>query len=167
MENERPKVGVGVMIMKDGKVLLSKRLASHGAGNYAFPGGHLEHNESVVDCAHRETREEAGIEVENIRFLCLSNIAKYPPKHYINIGVIADWKAGEPTVGEPGKTEEWEWYAVDALPADLFDAIPNYIEAYKNGKVFYDLPKFPIMHVLERIRHALHVTTEVVLRELQ
>ncbi len=43
MENNYPKVGVGVMILKDGKVLLTKRKGSHGAGMYSFPGGHLEY----------------------------------------------------------------------------------------------------------------------------
>jgi len=39
MEQEnRPKVGVGIMIIKNGKVLLGKRKGSHGAGQYAWPG---------------------------------------------------------------------------------------------------------------------------------
>lgn len=139
MEELRPKVGVGVMILKEGKILLAKRIASHGTGDYAFPGGHLEHKESIEECAKRETTEEAGIEIENIRFLCLSNIAKYPPKHFINIGVLADWKSGAPTACEPKKTEEWNWYDIDNLPESLFDAIPNYIKAYKGGDIFYDL----------------------------
>lgn len=139
MEGERPKVGVGVMILKDGKVLLAKRIASHGAGSYQFPGGHLEHLESIEDCARRETREEAGIEIKNIRFLQLSNIAKYPPKHFINIGVCAEWESGDPVSLEHEKTEQWEWYPLDSLPSPLFDAIPNYIQAYKEGTPFFDL----------------------------
>lgn len=39
MEEKRPKVGVGVMVWKDGKVLLGKRKRAHGAGEYASPGG--------------------------------------------------------------------------------------------------------------------------------
>lgn len=35
------RVGVGVMIFKDSKVLLYKRYSSHGDGQYVFPGGHL------------------------------------------------------------------------------------------------------------------------------
>ena len=52
MENH-PKVGVGVMVLKDGKVLLTRRKGSHGAGEYSFPGGHLEYMESFEDCARR------------------------------------------------------------------------------------------------------------------
>lgn len=37
MENNRPKVGVGVAIIKDGKVLLGKRKNAHGEGTWSFP----------------------------------------------------------------------------------------------------------------------------------
>jgi 8-oxo-dGTP diphosphatase len=139
MEEHRPKVGVGVMIVKEGKILLGKRLVSHGVNEYSFPGGHLEHLESVEECAVRETREEAGIEIQNIRFVCLTNIANHPPKHYLTIGMVADWKSGEPSVMEPDKSESWAWYDLENLPAPLFNSIPNFIKAYKGGKIFYDL----------------------------
>ena len=40
---QKPRVGIGVMIFKDGKVLLGKRKASHGEGEWASPGGHLDY----------------------------------------------------------------------------------------------------------------------------
>lgn len=137
--DERPIVGVGVMVLKEGKVLLGKRLSSHGAGEYSFPGGKLEHLEKVEDCARRETMEKAGIEIERIRLLCVTNSAKYVPKHFVNLGVIADWKSGEPQAMEPEKLESWDWYDVDALPMPLFEAIPNFILAYKGGETFFDM----------------------------
>ena len=103
--NERPKVGIGVLIFKEGKVLLGKRKNAHGEGEYAGTGGHLENLESFADCAKRETLEETGIEIDNVRFLCVTNLRKYAPKHYIDIGVTADWKSGEPQVLEPEKVE--------------------------------------------------------------
>ncbi len=71
--HDLPKVGVGVMILKEGKVLLGKRKGSHGAGEYSFPGGHLEYMESFEDCARREIEEECGIKVKNLRFQYLTN----------------------------------------------------------------------------------------------
>lgn len=138
MNELHPRVGVGLLIFKDGKVLMGKRKGAHGSGEHSGPGGHLEHLESIEECARRETREETGIEIENIRFLCLSNLTAYAPKHYVDIGIIADWKSGEPMVMEPDKCESWGWYAIEDLPQPFFGVVPNYIEAYKTGRNFFD-----------------------------
>ncbi len=136
--DQQPKVGIGVLIFKDGKILMGKRKGKHAPNVYAGPGGHLDHLESFVDCIKRETREEAGIEIENVRFSCLSNLKAYAPKHYVDIGMIADWKSGEPQVLEPDTLESWDWYDIDSLPSPLFEVVENYIEAYKTGKNFFD-----------------------------
>lgn len=138
-EQQRPKVGVGVMIWKDGKILLGKRKGSHGEGEYAFPGGHLEYMESFENCARRETREECGLEIENIRFQYLANVTKYAPKHYVHIGLIADWKRGEPQVLEPEKSESWDWYDMDNLPQPMFEMCKLAVECQKTGKKYLDV----------------------------
>ena len=102
-KENRPKVGIGVMIFKDGMVLLGKRTSSHGAGEFAFPGGHLENGESFEAFAKRETLEEADIEITNVRFLNVENVLDYLPKHYIQVSLIADWKSGEAKNLEPEK----------------------------------------------------------------
>jgi len=63
--DKKPKVGVGIIVIKDNKVLLGKRKNSHGEGSWCFPGGHLEFNESLENCAKREVLEETGIEIKN------------------------------------------------------------------------------------------------------
>ncbi|MBU2159158.1 NUDIX domain-containing protein, partial [Patescibacteria group bacterium] len=130
-EFKNPRVGVGVMIVKNGKVLIGKRKSSHGDGEYAWPGGHLEHLESIEECARREVREETGMEIKNIRFLRLMNITKYAPKHYIDIAMVSDWASREPQVLEPNKLESWEWRDIDDLPEPLFAPLPTYFEALK------------------------------------
>lgn len=132
-----PKTGVAVMIMKDGKVLLAKRKNSHGGGTYAFPGGKVEWWESINDCAKREVMEEAGIEIENIRFLRLLNF-KFYDKHFTDIGLLVDWKNGEPKVMEPNRSEEWGWYDLNNLPEPLFESVKSCFEAYKTGKNYFD-----------------------------
>ena len=87
-EDQKPKIGIGIMIFKDSKVLLGKRKGSHGAGEYSFPGGHIEYMEGFEECAKREVLEETGIKIKNVRFQLLSNIKDYTPKHYIQIGLI-------------------------------------------------------------------------------
>jgi 8-oxo-dGTP diphosphatase len=137
-DNYQVKVGVGVMIIKDGKVLLGKRKGSHGAGEYAWPGGHLEYMESIVDCTKREVAEETGMKIKNVRFLRLYNLKEYAPKHHVDIGMIAEWAKGEPEVREPDRIDSWAWYDMDKLPQPLFSTIPSYIEAYRTGRNFFD-----------------------------
>lgn len=115
-----PRVGIGVMIFKDGKVLLGRRRTALGGGEYAFPGGHLELRESYAECARREVAEECGIRIKNIRFQYTANSHHFAPKYFVHIGLIADWDGGEPENLEPEKCEGWDWYAFDALPEPLF-----------------------------------------------
>lgn len=82
--------------------------------------------------------EETGMEIENVRFLRLLNLKTYAPKHYVDIGLMADWKSGEPKTMEPNKIEGWNWYDMDHLPKPLFSTIPSYIESYKTGKNYWD-----------------------------
>jgi 8-oxo-dGTP diphosphatase len=139
MNEYRPKVGIGVMIFKNGKVLLGKRKGSHGGGEYAFPGGHLEYMESFEQCARREVREECGVEIENIKFQLLSNVTAYAPKHYVHIGLIADHKSGEPEVLEPEKCDSWGWYALDKLPTPLFVACKQSLDCHASGTQYCDI----------------------------
>ncbi|MBI4272862.1 NUDIX domain-containing protein [Candidatus Uhrbacteria bacterium] len=134
----QPKCGVGILVIKDGKLLLGKRKGSHGAGFYGSGGGHLEYGESFEEAAIREIHEEAGIEVQNLRFLAICNFIS-DGRHYIDVSFIADWKSGEAKPMEPEKLESWDWYDMSNLPSPLFDAVEKYIESYKTGKIFFDL----------------------------
>ena len=109
--NDRPLIGVAVMVIKNGKVLLGKRKNSHGDGTWAFPGGHLEFNESIKDCARREIFEETGIQIQNLRYGPYTNdIFEKEGKHYVTLVVLADYASGVPTVKEPDKCEQWQWH---------------------------------------------------------
>lgn len=136
-----PRVGICVVVVKDGKILLGKRKGSHGAGEYASPGGHLEHLERVADCAAREVREETGLEITHLRFLRAMNMMQYAPRHYIDLAFAADWVTGEPEVREPDKVESWGWYDLDALPSPLFFAVPTALAALRGGaQQWWDAP---------------------------
>ncbi len=134
------KVGVGVLIFKDGKILLGKRKGSHGASEYGGPGGHLEYGETLEQTAIREIKEECGVTVGKLRLLCVSDLLTYSPKHYVDIGFAADWVSGEPQVLEPHRVESWDWYALDALPENLFGCVDAYVEAFQTGKNYFTFP---------------------------
>lgn len=138
LNENRPKIGVGVMIFKDNKILLGKRKNAHGAGEYTWPGGHMEYMESFEQTIRRETKEETGLEITNVKFLRVLNLKAYTPKHYVDILMTADWKSGEPKVLEPNTCEGWDWYDINDLPEPLFKAVYSGVEAHKTGKIFFD-----------------------------
>lgn len=129
----RPKIGTAVWIRRDGKVLVGKRLGSNGAGTYGAPGGHLEMQESFEENVLRETAEEAGVEIANIRLIVATNdrTPEYGT-HYVTLHFVADWVSGEPQNLEPHKCEGWAWYPWQDLPKPLFAPARNFYESGYN-----------------------------------
>lgn len=124
-----PRVGVGLIIRRDNKILLGKRLNAHGAETWCPPGGHLEFMETVEDCAKREALEETGCIVTNIQPpVFTEEFYVEQDKHYINLMLTSDWEANEPQVLEPDKCESWEWFTWDELPPSLFLPLQNHID---------------------------------------
>lgn len=128
-ESQRPRVGVGVLVVRDNLILLGKRCGEHVPGYYAAPGGHLEFDESFVQCAKREVLEETGLIAQNVRFLMIGNY-KFGSKHYVDVDMLAECPDGEATAMEPGKCAEWKWYHPSELPAPLFLVTERMIQAY-------------------------------------
>jgi 8-oxo-dGTP diphosphatase len=125
----RPLIGVAVIIIKDGMVLLGKRKNSHGAGMWAFPGGHLELNETVEECATRETLEETGLHIKNLRYGTFTNdIFQQEKKHYVTLFVMAEYNYGDLELKEPHKCEQWSWFHWDKLPEPKFLSLENLLK---------------------------------------
>lgn len=60
----RPIVGVGAVILQDGKIILVKRRAEPGKGRWSIPGGSVHLGEKVRDATMREAKEESGLDIE-------------------------------------------------------------------------------------------------------
>jgi ADP-ribose pyrophosphatase YjhB (NUDIX family) len=60
---ERPYVGVGAVIVGNGKVLIVKRKYEPLAGRWSLPGGAVEVGETLEASVAREILEETGLEV--------------------------------------------------------------------------------------------------------
>jgi 8-oxo-dGTP diphosphatase len=136
----RPRVGVGVLI-KNGKdeVLLGLRIASHGAGEWSFPGGHLEFGETIFETAKREVKEETDLDISKFELVSVCDEMRYiktDNKHYINLSVLGYYEGGEPKNVEPHKCQEWKWFSLDALPENMFEPTGITLKNYKD-KVIY------------------------------
>ena len=132
-ENQLVQVGVGVLLYNSkGKILLGKRLG-RWTGLYCAPGGKLEYNETVAECASRELLEEAGISIESSEFRTTKFVDEpYDDgDHWITFfaeAVVSD--DVEHRNMEPDKSEGWEWFDVNNLPDNLLQVNYHYITKY-------------------------------------
>ncbi len=108
-EKKYPRVGIGVMIQNEKEeVLLGLRKGSHGAGEWSFPGGHLDFGETIFKCSKRETKEETGLDVNKFELISVYDELRYietDDKHYLGLGVKAEYEGGDPQILEPEKCD--------------------------------------------------------------
>lgn len=60
---DQPVVGVGAIILSEGRILLEKRKNAPAKGKWTVPGGLVELGESIVQAVIREVKEETGLDV--------------------------------------------------------------------------------------------------------
>jgi len=136
-------IGIGVMVMRDGKVLLGKRHVDpekadselHGEGTWTMPGGKLEYGESFEDGARREVLEETDLQLKEVEVICVNN-DKNEFAHFATIGLFSDNFNGEPRVMEPDEIVEWKWFELNNLPVPIYFPSAKVVENYKK-KLFY------------------------------
>ncbi|MFA5748149.1 MAG: NUDIX domain-containing protein [Candidatus Absconditabacterales bacterium] len=134
-ENKKVGVGFGVMILKDGKILLGQRhfdavKASselHGEGTWTMPGGKMHFGESFEDGIYRETLEETGISISN-------DIVT--DAHFVTIGFLCEDFQGEPQVMEPEEITKRERFDLNNLPKPIFFPSEKVLKNYLNGVIY-------------------------------
>jgi 8-oxo-dGTP diphosphatase len=142
-ETKRPRVGIGVLVEKNGKILLGLRKGSHGLSTWGPPGGHLEFGESVEECAKRELLEETGLKAVSCSIgHWVENLMENGQKHYISLFVTVDQFEGNPELLEPDKCQGWQWFSWDALPSPIFAPLSTLIELH-NGQFEKSLKTVP------------------------
>ena len=87
-----PLVGVGVVVIEQGRMLLVERGRGILAGSWAIPGGKVRYGERLTDAAVREVMEETGLEVAlgDVVWTGESLGASEPPEHHV---VLVDFTA--------------------------------------------------------------------------
>jgi ADP-ribose pyrophosphatase YjhB (NUDIX family) len=140
MTEEKKKVGAGfgVILEKDGKILLGMRhpdpdkadSAFRSSGEWCLPGGKLEWGESLEDGAIREVKEETGITIKNPQVISVHN-CRNEHAHFMTVGLIAHEWDGDALIMEPDEIIKWDWFSLNNLPQPRyfpsFEVIENYL----------------------------------------
>lgn len=143
-EGDGIRTAVDVLLLREKKqgeeeVLLGLRKAKAGENTWGFPGGHQKTDETIVQTAQRELREELG---DDVRVIISTDIVsvrenKIHPWYVPHITIIIKglYEGGEIIASEDERTDMWRWYALDQLPVNLFSGVDETIENYKQGKI--------------------------------
>lgn len=139
----------GVLVMRDGRLLLLRRAVEPWQGMWDIPGGFCEQAEHPIDAAIREAREEAGLEVEVTGFLGIW-LDRYPDpsdgEADVTLNAYYHGTAGaEVGTPDPEETIELGWFAPDELPPVAFPdhaeaVLAAWREAVKEGRTVTPLP---------------------------
>jgi 8-oxo-dGTP diphosphatase len=117
---EHPFIGVGAVIVRDGRVLLIRRGQAPLLGEWSLPGGALECGESLRDAAVREAQEETGLTVEVAEMLGVyervirsdDGRVRY---HYVMIDFLCRPVFGHAKAGSDAA--QVGWFCREELPA--------------------------------------------------
>ncbi len=107
---ERPIVGVGGVVIDDGRALLIRRGSEPLRGEWSIPGGTLELGETLVEGCARELREETGLTVRVLEMIEIferifpsdardGSERKRPKYHYVIVDYLCERTGGELRAG--------------------------------------------------------------------
>lgn len=115
-----PGLGVGLAILRDGKLLLCRRMKAPEAGHWNIVGGKVDHMEPAELAARREAAEETGLSIGAIRYLGVTEQRiEADRQHWVSLLYVTDDTTGEPQLTEPDKLSEIGWFDLDDLPQPL------------------------------------------------
>ena len=97
---------VACVIEKDGRFLITKRMKhSHLGHLWEFPGGKIEADESIEDCAIRECMEEIAVRVKPLRLI--EEVAHDYPERSVHLYfMLCELESGAPRAVE---CADWAW----------------------------------------------------------
>lgn len=125
-----PLVGVGAVVIQQGRVLLVRRASEPMKGRWSLPGGLLELGESLAEGVVREVREETGLEVEVLDLVeLLDRIHRQADRvryHYVIADYLCRVVGGELCAASDADAVRWaertEWSSHSALQIEPITA---------------------------------------------
>lgn len=131
----QPIVGVGAVIIRDGRILLERRRNDPGKGKWSIPGGIVELGESTEEAVMREVKEETGLDVDNPELIDVVNNVTGDEKgrieyHFVIIDYSVRLKGGKPKASSDA--EELKWVPLENV--EEYDLTRTFREFFQRNK---------------------------------
>lgn len=135
-----PYIAAVIMFERDGKFAHLLRQNTPWMSNfYGLPGGKVEKDESAIDAAIREAKEEVGVTINAKDLtLCLTLHRKSDDSSWVDFIFKAEKWEGDLYNAEPHKHKEIKWFSPDKLPENIIPVTKFYFESIASGKRFRD-----------------------------
>ncbi len=132
---KQPIVGVGAVVICDGKILLEKRKNDPGKGKWSIPGGLVELGEGVEQTVIREVKEETSLEVEKPEHIdIVDNIIRDQngeiEYHFVIIDYFVKLKGG--TMKASSDAEELKWITFNEV--EKYDLTKTFREFFQRNR---------------------------------
>ena len=134
---------VGIIPKKDNQMLLVKRINTDWAtGQWNFPGGLLEENETLIAAAAREALEEVDVTIAQVdlQLVHVLQVRKNetPTKEIIGFYFFATHWHGTTINNEPNRHSEIGWFDINNLPENSTEHAKQALYGLQN-KVSYSV----------------------------
>lgn len=125
------------------KILLLRRAnTGYHDSEYSLPAGHLDGNESAIQAAIREAKEEVGVEIkpQDLQFLhVMHRLSEVPIKHErIDLYFKTTKWQGKPFNAEPQKHSELRWADINNPPNNVIPEVKQALAMIISGKTYSD-----------------------------
>ncbi|MCW4007143.1 MAG: NUDIX hydrolase [Candidatus Bathyarchaeota archaeon] len=132
---ERPVVGVGAIIIKDGKILLEKRKSAPAKGEWSVPGGLVELGESIEQAVIREVKEETGLDVASPRLVDVIDHISLDEKgavkyHFVIIDYFVTATGGE--LRAASDADDLKWVPLDEV--EQYDLTESFRRFFRQNR---------------------------------
>lgn len=120
------------------QVLLVLRKNNPFKGKWALPGGFLEMDEELEDCATRELYEETGVDMAGalMQFCVVGNINRDPRTRIISVVYTAVVDSNEHPICASDDAEQVAWFRMDEIPSLAADHLTIIVKTL--GEVYQD-----------------------------
>ncbi|MCF8248231.1 MAG: NUDIX domain-containing protein [Saprospiraceae bacterium] len=135
---------VRLILYDRGNILLLRQKKSLG-GNYTLVGGTIEEKEYAVEALIRESKEEAGLLLnqEDLQLVHVLHKRTNSNGHRITLYFKATKWAGKIITGEPNKFKGVDWFSLENLPSNLSDTVQHVLQEYRDGRMYSEFKMKP------------------------
>ncbi len=141
-----PKVSVGVILLKEQKVLLLLRnsdtkLADSEMrleGTWTLPAGKVLSGETLLEAAKRKVKKEAGLDIYDVKIISVQDdINEFA--HYVTIGCLAENYEGIVSLGDSLEHVDYGFFDIAHLPENVCEPSQKIIQSYLQNKLYKEM----------------------------